>query len=180
MCYILTNAFNRDHYCHIAKEIKNSLIIICFYKLGSQQFAKHFRIANVNPSRSERETQILYINAYIYIESRKMVTWSYMQGSKRDKDVKNRLLDSVGEGEGGMIWENSIETGILPYIKQMTSPSSMHEARHSSWCSGTTQRDAVGREMGWGTHVHLWLIHVNVWQTPSQFCKVPSNIIPSN
>ena len=74
MCYILTNAFNRDHYCHIAKEIKNSLIIICFYKLGSQQFAKHFRIANVNPSRSERETQILYINAYIYIESRKMVT----------------------------------------------------------------------------------------------------------
>ena len=24
-------------------------------------------------------------------------------------DVKNRLLDSVGEGESGMIWENSIE-----------------------------------------------------------------------
>ena len=66
MCYILTNAFNRDHYCHIAKEIKDSLIIICFYKLGSQQFAKHFRIANVNPSKSERETQILYIYAHIY------------------------------------------------------------------------------------------------------------------
>ena len=33
-----------------------------------------------------------------------------MQGSKRDTDVKNRLfLDYVGEGEGGMIWENSIE-----------------------------------------------------------------------
>ena len=27
----------------------------------------------------------------------------YMQGRKRDIDVKNRLLDSVGEGEGGMI-----------------------------------------------------------------------------
>ena len=27
----------------------------------------------------------------------------YMQGSKRDLDVKNRLLDSVGEGEGGVI-----------------------------------------------------------------------------
>ena len=26
---------------------------------------------------------------------------------------KNRLLDSVGEGEGGMIWENGIETCIL-------------------------------------------------------------------
>ena len=32
-----------------------------------------------------------------------------IQGSKRDTDIKNRLLDSVG-GEGGMIWENSIET----------------------------------------------------------------------
>ena len=40
-----------------------------------------------------------------------------MQGSKRDADVKNRLLDYVGEGEGGMIWENSTETCILPYVK---------------------------------------------------------------
>ena len=31
---------------------------------------------------------------------RKMIT---MRDSKRDTDVKNRLLDSVGEGEGGMI-----------------------------------------------------------------------------
>ena len=35
-----------------------------------------------------------------------------MWDSKRDTDVKNRLLDSVGEGEGGMIWENSTETYI--------------------------------------------------------------------
>ena len=40
-----------------------------------------------------------------------------MPDSKRDTDVKNRLLDSVGEGEGGMIWENSIETFQLPYVK---------------------------------------------------------------
>ena len=33
-----------------------------------------------------------------------------MQDSKRDTDIKNRLLDSVGKDEGGMIWENSIET----------------------------------------------------------------------
>ena len=40
-----------------------------------------------------------------------------MQGSKRDTDVKNRLLDSVEEGEGGMVWENGAETCILPYVK---------------------------------------------------------------
>ena len=54
-----------------------------------------------------------------------------MRDSKRDTDVKNRLLDSVGEGEGGMIWENSIETCILLYVKQITSPSSMYETGHS-------------------------------------------------
>jgi len=40
-----------------------------------------------------------------------------MQDSKRDTDVKNRLLDSEGEGEGRTIWENSIERCILPYVK---------------------------------------------------------------
>ena len=50
-----------------------------------------------------------------------------MRDSKRDTDVYNSLLDSVGEGEGGMIWENGIETCILSYMKRITSPGSMHE-----------------------------------------------------
>ena len=54
-----------------------------------------------------------------------------MQDSKRDTDIKQRLLDSVGKGEGGMIWEKSIETCVLPYVKQMTSASSVYEAGHS-------------------------------------------------
>ena len=33
--------------------------------------------------------------------------------AKKDTDVYSRLLDSEGEGEGGMIWENGIETCIL-------------------------------------------------------------------
>ena len=49
-----------------------------------------------------------------------------MQNRKRDTDVQNRLLDSVGEGEGGMIWENGIETCILSSVKRICSPGSMH------------------------------------------------------
>ena len=49
-----------------------------------------------------------------------------MQNRKRDKDVQNRILDSVGEGEGGMFQENSIDTCILPRVKQITSPGWMH------------------------------------------------------
>ena len=38
-----------------------------------------------------------------------------MRDSKRDTDVKNSLLDSVGEGEGGKIWENSV-FHVLSYV----------------------------------------------------------------
>ena len=40
-----------------------------------------------------------------------------MRDSKRDTDIQNNLLDSVGEGEGVMIWENGIETCIISYMK---------------------------------------------------------------
>ena len=50
-----------------------------------------------------------------------------MRDSKRDTDVKNRLLDSVGEGEGGMIWENGIETCILSCKKRIASLGSIQD-----------------------------------------------------
>ena len=52
-----------------------------------------------------------------------------MQDSKRDTDVQNSLLDSMGEGEGegGMIWESGIETCIISYKKQITRPCSMQD-----------------------------------------------------
>ena len=34
----------------------------------------------------------------------------------------------MGEGEGGMIWENGIETCVLSYVKRIASPGSMHDA----------------------------------------------------
>ena len=71
-----------------------------------------------------------------------------MQNRKRDKDVQNRLLDSVGEGEGGMFRENSIKTCILSIVKQITSPGWMHETSAWAWCTGKTQRNQVEREVG--------------------------------
>ena len=48
-----------------------------------------------------------------------------MQDSKRDTDVYSGLLDSEGEGEGEMIWENGIETCIISYKKRIASPGSV-------------------------------------------------------
>ena len=50
-----------------------------------------------------------------------------MQDSKRDADVQKRLFDSVGEGEGGMIWENVIETCIISYKKRIASLGSIQD-----------------------------------------------------
>ena len=50
-----------------------------------------------------------------------------MRDSKRDTDLNDGLLDSVGDGEGGMIWENGIETCIISYKKRITSLSLMQD-----------------------------------------------------
>ena len=73
-----------------------------------------------------------------------------MQNRKRDTEVWNRLLDSVGEGEGEMFQENSIETCMLSRVKQITSPGWMHETSALAWCTGKTQRDRVEREVEGG------------------------------
>ena len=73
-----------------------------------------------------------------------------MQNRKRDTDVQNRILDSVGEGEGGKFRENSIETCILSRVKQITSPGWMHETSAWAWCTGKTQWNQVEREVGGG------------------------------
>ena len=63
---------------------------------------------------------------------------------------------------------NSIETCILPYMKEMTSQSLMHETALKASALGLPRglgwggRWAGGLE--WGTHVHPWLIHVNAWE----------------
>ena len=89
-----------------------------------------------------------------------------MQESKRDTDVNNSLLDSVGEGKGGMIWENSIETCILPYVKWIASPGLMPE----TGCSGLVHWDdpegwdgeGGGRGLQDGGHMctHGWFMWI--------------------
>ena len=56
----------------------------------------------------------------------------------------------MGEGEGGVFRENSIETCILSRVKQFTSPGWMNETSARAWCTGKTQRDRVEREVGGG------------------------------
>ena len=84
-------------------------------------------------------------------------------------------MDSVGEGEGGMIWENGTGTCIISYEKRITSPGSMHDTGclglvhwddPEGWCG-----EGGVRGSGWGTRVHPWQMHVDVWQNQYNIVK---------
>ena len=83
----------------------------CIYTMGYYSAIKNnafesvlMRWMKLEPiiQSKERKPTILYINTYIW----KLEDGNndpYMQDSKRYTDVKNSMLNSVGEGEGGMI-----------------------------------------------------------------------------
>ena len=60
------------------------------------------RVCHKEWGKSKREKQISYINSYIW-NLEKWYWWNYLQGRNRDRDGENRLVDTVGEGEGGQI-----------------------------------------------------------------------------
>ena len=43
-----------------------------------------------------------------------------------------------------------METCILSSVKLITSSGWMHETSAQGWCTGMTQRDGMGREVGGG------------------------------
>ena len=45
-----------------------------------------------------------------------MVLMNPFAGQNGDKDIENRHVDTVGEGEGGTNWESIVETYTLQYV----------------------------------------------------------------
>ena len=64
----------------------------------------------------------------------------------------------MGEGEGGMIWENGTEICIMSYMKRVASPGSMHD----TGCLGLVHwddpegwyREGGGAAVQYGEHVY--------------------------
>ena len=87
----------------------------------------------------------------IYMEFRKMINNDPICKTAKETHIKNRFLDYVGKGEGGMIRENSIGTWVLPYVKvQVQCMKHGTKSRHSE----TTQRDGVEGGVRIGGHMN--------------------------
>jgi len=99
-----------------------------------------------------------------------------LQGSNGDTDIKNRHRREE-EGKGGVYGESDMET----YITKCKLDSQWEFAvwlreLKSGLCNNLEGWDGEGD--GWdggsrreGRYVYLWLIHVDVWQKQTQFCK---------
>ena len=101
-----------------------------------------------------------------------------MLDRERDTDVKNGLLDSVGEGESGMIWEGSTDICTLLYMKWIAGPGLMHETGCSHlvhWYDpGGWDVEGGGRGFWIGNTCAPVADSCWCWQNPLQYCKVIS------
>ena len=77
-----------------------------------------------------------------------------MQDSKKDIDMYSGLLDSEGDGEGGMIWENGIEICILSCKNQITSLCLTQDTACLGLVHGDDPEGCYGT--GGGRGVHVW------------------------
>ena len=76
------------------------------------------RVCHTEWSKSEREKQISYIKVYMW-NLEKWYWWTNVQGSNRDADIEDGLVDTAGEGEGGTNWESSIDIYTMEYYSAM-------------------------------------------------------------
>ena len=75
-----------------------------------------------------------------------------------------------GSSVHGIFQARVLEWGAIAFSDCMTKGPQI-------WCSVTTQRGGMGWEVAGrfkreGTCVYLWLLHVDVWNKPTQYCKV--------
>ena len=101
-----------------------------------------------------------------------MAPMNHLQGSNGDADTGNRLVDTLGEGEGGV---NGEQRGSV-YMTVCKTDNQWAFAVPRKELSPALCDSLEGWEMGGvfrsnRTYVNLWLIHVDVWQRPTQYYR---------
>ena len=118
------------------------------------------------------------ISPCLYMEFRKMVTITLYAKQKKRQMYRTdfwTLWEKVRVGYSErtaskhvyyQVWNRSpAQAGCM---RQVLGAGALGRPRGMGW--GGRQEGGSG----WGTHVNPWLIHVNVWQKPLQYCKVIS------
>ena len=102
-----------------------------------------------------------------------------MQNWKRDTDVYRTIFWTLWEKARVGCFKRTASKHVYYLgwnrspaqagcMRQVLGPGALGRPRGMGW-GGRREGGS-----GWGTHVNPWLIHVNVWQKPLQYCKVIS------
>ena len=142
------------------------------FSLSSFTFIKRlFSASSLSAIRvvSSGYLRLLIFLLAIYTEFRKMVTITlHARQQKRHRCIEQSFWTLWEKAR--VEWFERIALKHVYYHMWNRLPVQVRCMRQGSqgWCTGMTQRDGIGREVGggsgWGTHVHPWLTHVNVWQ----------------
>ena len=144
-------------------------------KPETESMLKSSPLFHINITFSFVERIISYINACIWNLER-WYWWTYLQGSNGDRQ---REL-TYGHSGGRRGWDKLREQRRSIHITYVQQTQPVEICRRVQvaqiWCSATTWRGVMGWEVPGrfkteGTHIYLWLIHANIWQKPTQYCK---------
>ena len=126
-------------------------------------------------SKPERKTPIQYTNAYIWnLEKMETITL-YAREQKRHRCIeqsfglcgRGRGWDDLGERHWNMyniIYETNLQSRFDAWYR-MLGASALR------WPRGMVRGGRWVRGSKWGTHVHPWQIHVDVWQNQCNIVK---------
>ena len=108
-------------------------------------------------SKSEREKQIPYINAYVCDIWKNWYRWSYLQNRNRDRDtdIENKVVGTkVGSG-GGMNWEVGIDIYTLCVPSAAQACLTLRNPMHCSPPRSSVLGDSTGKNIGMDCHAFL-------------------------
>ena len=115
----------------------------------------------------------------IYMEFRKMVMITLYARQQKRHRCKEQSFRLCGRRQG---WDDLREQHWNMYIticetdcqSRFNAWDRVLRAGALGWLWGMGYGGSWEGGSGWGTHIHPWLIHVNIWQKPLQYCKVIS------
>ena len=119
------------------------------------------------------------------MEFRKMVTMTLYARQQKWHRLKRTDFWTLWE-KAGVGWFERIALKPVYYCMWNRWPVQVRCMKQGTQgrCTGTTRGMGWGGRWeggsGWGTHVRPWLIHVNMWQKPLQYCKVMSILLKLN
>ena len=128
---------------------------------------------------SQKEKHRYCILTHIYMEFRKMVTMTlYARQQKRHRCIE-QSFEICGRRRG---WDDLREQHWNMYIiickidrqSRFDAWDRVLRAGGLGWPWGMGWGGRWEGRSGWGTQVYPWLIHLDVWQKPPQYCKVIS------